>query len=235
MSGKTRRFRGRHAGFTLLELLLASALLSVIAGSIMGGVRLGTRAFEIGRGAEAMNELDEVPRALERLLSRAVLVPLPAGSGGNAPAAFGPQVAAFEGRADGCRFVMLSEGEANWGGLIETEIAGAPAGGGSELRVWTKVFRVPDWKENRRDDSTAVRAAPRVAYLEFGYFGPPPPQTPAQAPQAPTLIPGREEPPVWSDVWADRTGLPQLIAVRLGLERNGRVVDMSFTVAVRQK
>jgi len=68
----SRQARGGADGFTLLELLIAVALMAFIALILAGGLRLGVRAW---RGAQARS--DEVARviavhdALERLIGRA--------------------------------------------------------------------------------------------------------------------------------------------------------------------
>lgn len=42
-------------------------------------------------------------------------------------------------------------------------------------------------------------------------------------------------PPVWTDQWTDRRLLPLLVGVRLAGRSAGRAVDVSFTVALRQR
>lgn len=202
--------RGRRGGFTLLEMLLSVALIGVITASIMGGIHLGRRAWEAGRAAEAMSELDDAPRALERLFARAFPVTLP--SEKTAPSV------AFEGRSDFCRFIMISEGEANWGGLIDTQIGTAGDGPAQNLKVWTRVFRAPEWAAGGRDDALAAQAAADVAYFKLAYFG----------------SPAENAPPAWNDSWTNRPGLPSLISARLGVRRGGRIIETSFVTALRQ-
>jgi len=203
--------RGGRAGFTLLEMLLAITLLGLIVGSIIGGLHLGRRAWETGASYDAAGEVEEAARALAGQLQR--VYPVQASSGRNSV------IVAFQGDASSCRFVALSEGGAQWGGLILTEIGDAGASHGENLSIWTQVFRAADWASGGRGGMQEVSLLQNAAYLRFSYFG----------------EVERGKPPVWTDSWVDRDSLPLLIAVRLAGNRVGRVVDASFTVALKQR
>ena len=203
------RSRAR-AGFTLLEMLITITLLSMIVGSIVGGLHLGRRAWETGRSYEAVGEIEEASRAIADQLAHAAPIFLTKASNS--------QVVAFEGLAEGCRFLALSEGEAQWGGLILTEIALADAAL-DELVVWTRVFRPAEGFSPPRTEMRMTSALREAAYFRLSYFG--------------EIEKGR--PPAWADRWVDREALPLLIAVHVGGKRDGRVVDVSFTVAPQQR
>lgn len=202
--------RGARAGFTLLEMLLTITLLSMIVGSIVGGLHLGRRAWETGRSYESVGEIEEASRAIADQLARAVSLMLT--KNGNLP------VVAFEGLPESCRFVALSEGEAQWGGLILTEIAPADAPA-DEIAIWTHVYRPAEGFAPARAAMRKTSAMRDAAYFRLSYFG--------------EIQNGR--PPVWSDRWIDRAALPQLVAVHIGGASGGRVVDVSFTVALPQR
>ena len=202
----------KRAGFTLLELLLAVSLLALITGAILGGLHLGRRAWETSRASESLDEVENALRAVASLLARNYPVPIAAQD------ATSGQVL-FIGRSDACRFVALSEGGAQWGGLILAEIAGAEARNGAELAVWTKVFRPSEGLDVPREAMTRTVVLRDLVSFELSYFG---------APE-----PGR--PPVWSEKWSGRVALPQLIGVKIGARRLGRVVEIATTVAPRQQ
>ncbi|WP_281926437.1 PulJ/GspJ family protein [Methylocystis bryophila] len=199
-----------RSGFTLLEMLLAITLLSMIVAAILGGLHMGRRAWETGKTYETVSEIEEAARAINGQLARAASIRLPGANGG--------QVAAFRGLPDSCRFVALSEGGAQWGGLILTEIAG-PQGPGEDVALWSSVFRPSQGLEPPRDSMNRVSVLRAAANFRLSYFG--------------EVENGR--PPVWTDQWIDHPDLPLLIAVRLAGEISGRTVDVSFVVALRQR
>jgi len=202
--------RAARAGFTLLEMLLTITLLSMIIGSIVGGLHLGRRAWETGRSYESVGEIEEASRAIADQLARAFSILLIKNGGS--------QVVAFEGQPEGCRFLALSEGEAQWGGLILTEIAPADSPA-DEIAIWTRVYRPAEGLSAPRESMRKTSALRDAAYFRLSYFG--------------EIQNGR--PPVWSDRWIDRALLPQLVAVHIGGRSGGRIVDVSFTVALPQR
>lgn len=74
----SRRARGPTAGFTLLELLVALAVLGFLMAGLQQGLRFGLAAWDgQTRVMERRGDIDAVDRALRRLLERA----MPGGSG----------------------------------------------------------------------------------------------------------------------------------------------------------
>lgn len=203
--------RRKNAGFTLLELLLALTLLSLIVGAILGGLHLGKRVWETGRNYEAVNEVEEAARAIADLLARSFPIVVPREN--ELPAAF------FEGQTTGCRLVTSSEGDAQWGGLLLTEIGGVPGAHGTTIAVWTRVFRAADGLSLARESMQMTPALRDAAFFELAYFG--------------SLE--QDRPPVWSSSWIKRPQPPKLISVRLGANRFGRVIATSATVELRQR
>lgn len=197
-------------GFTLLEMLLAISLMALITGAIMGGINLGRRTWETTRASEALDEVESAMRGVVGLLSRGYALQPDQTS-------TTPQ-SVFQGSEEDCRFVMLSEGGAQWGGLILTEIGGDAGDDGTDLAVWTHVFRT-------QEGFTPPRAAMRktvflrsVVSFQLAFFGPPEEGKPA----------------VWSAKWENRTRLPALVSVKIGAKRLGRVIESEATVALRQ-
>jgi general secretion pathway protein J len=199
-------------GFTLLELLLAIVLMSLITGSIMGGVHLGRRAWEASRASEALDEVESATRAVTSLIARAYSTSLTQQVSLEAPTQ-------FLGAPNGCRFVALSEGGAQWAGLVVTEVGSEAAPNGAVLAVWTKLFHAREGLSTPRESMKRTVVLENLALFELAYFGPPQPG----------------KPPAWSPNWEGRPGLPQLISVKLGANRLGRVIETSVTVAIRQQ
>ncbi|MFY9656956.1 MAG: prepilin-type N-terminal cleavage/methylation domain-containing protein [Methylocystis sp.] len=202
--------RGLRLGFTLLEMLLAITLLSLIVSAILGGLHLGRRAWEAGKTYETVSEIEESARAINGQLARAIAIRI--------PRANNEQVVAFNGLPESCRFLALSEGEAQWGGLILTEI-GFSQGSDDDVALWSRVFRPSEGFELPRDSLRRVSLLRDAVYLRLSYFG--------------QLENGR--PPVWTDRWIGRLTLPLLVSVQVAGKSSGRTVDVSFVVALRQR
>lgn len=201
-------------GFTLLELLLAIVLLSLITASIMGGVHLGRRSWETNRASEALDEVESAVRASAGLIGRG----LPAAVDQQQFSA-GEPTPPFLGASEGCRFVALSDGGAQWGGLILTEIAVEGGQEGAEVAVWTRAYRPREGMGVPRNAMKKTVVLKGVASFQLSFFG-------AQQ---------QGQPPRWSPSWNSRLGLPQLVAVKIGANRLGRVIEATMTVAMRQR
>jgi general secretion pathway protein J len=197
-------------GFTLLELLIALSIVSMIVAALVSGLRLGTRAWESGRVSGSLDEAQTAARAIASQFERAFPTHIRRANG--AP------VVAFVGGPHSCRFVTLSEGEAQWGGLINTEIATEGGGRRANLQAWTQVFREEAFNQNREDMRLATLLT-GVAFIRLSYFGA---TDPAQAPQ-------------WRDNWREAAILPRLVSVSIGLWRPEGVREASATVSLHQQ
>ena len=177
-------------GFTLIEILVAVTLLGLLMAALLGGVRLGVRAWEASE-----TRLDEGARLtavqdfLRERLTQAHLFEPPV-----AAVTTGPR---FRGEPDRLSFVTLMP--AHLGAGFERMILSLTAAAdGDDLSVeW--------WPADLGDDPDAARDAVRsrvllaqVAELRLAYFG----QVDAT------------RPPTWSEVW-DRPLLPLLVRVQL--------------------
>jgi general secretion pathway protein J len=206
------RRRSRN-GFTLLELLLAISLLALITASIMGGIHLGRRSWEASRASEALDEVESAARAVSRIVGKSFVVQP------ETPLGSSEQPAIFMGAARGCRFVMLSECGAQWGGLILTEIGIDSGPGGDRLAVWTKLYRPQEGLSPARESMRKTVVLDGLEGLEFAYFGA------AQQGQA----------PAWSASFRSATTPPALVSVKIAARRLGRIVETASTVALRQQ
>ncbi len=199
--------RPQPNGFTLLELLLAVSLMALIVSTIMGGVGIGRRAWETSHASEALDEVETAARGVASLLARSFPQATEARTIGT------PQ-AIFQGTQNGCRFIALSDGGAQWGGLLVVEIGGE----GTDLVVWTSVYRPLEAARLGREAMRKTVLLRGVASFELAFFGP--------LREAKGLG--------WSPIWSEATNLPQLVSIRIGADRLGRVIETAATVALPQ-
>lgn len=198
----------RDAGFTLLEMLLALAILALITSTILGGLHFGRRAWQTGQSYDARGEIEAAALAISELLRRSF--PAVVTGAGARP------VVVFFGRPDGCRFTTSSEGETQRAGLLLAEIGVRSNGGRSDLAVWTKVFRSESALAATREDMEETSVLHDVASFDLAYFG----------------VVESGSSPTWRSSWTDADGLPQLVSVRLAAERGGRRIEISFFIAL---
>ena len=186
-------------GFTLLEILVAVTLLGLLMATLLGGVRLGMRAWEAS-GTRLDNDarLTAVQDFLRERLTQA------RGSEASASPAIETDPA-FRGQPDRLSFVTLMP-EHLGAGLERMILTLTKADAGADLSVeW--------WPADLGDDPDALSDAVRsrvllahVAELRLTYFG----QVEAR------------QPPTWSTVWT-QPSLPLLVRVQLGFpDRDGR-------------
>jgi len=211
------RLRARN-GFTLLELLLAISLLSLITSSILGGIHMGRRTWEATRASEALDEVENALRSVTMLFAHGYPMVMASQSLEGTLNA-GQTPSPFAGTPDACRFIFLSEGGAQYGGLLLTEIGGDKTPEGPELAVWTEVFRTQPGFTLDRESMRKTVILKDVASFELSYFG----------------FPEQGKPGVWLPNWSNRATLPKLVTVKIGANRLGRVIEASATVAIRQQ
>jgi general secretion pathway protein J len=156
--------RGREAGFTLLELLVALVVFGLLAIGLYSGVRTATEALRHQSSRIGVTaELDAITRTLRTLLGGLPVAPAP----GNDPNA-SPRPIAFLGTADRLAF-----------------IGDLPTGVGGKARAEATLAVVGDqlvlaWRPHRHE---AEGARPKlvetvllqnVARLSLAYWGPSP-------------------------------------------------------------
>jgi general secretion pathway protein J len=177
-------------GFTLLEVLVAVTLLGLLMAALLGGVRLGVRAWEASdTRLDADARLTAVQDFLRERLTQARRSGAAAAGADDGPA--------WRGEPDRLSFVTLMP-EHLGAGLERITLSLTPADHGADLTVeW--------WPAELGQDRHAVRDAirtrvllARVAELRLAYFGQVDPR----------------QPPTWSEVW-DQPSLPRLVRIQL--------------------
>ncbi len=186
----SRTAAAAERGFTLLEILIAVTLLGLLMAALLGGVRLGVRAWEAsGTRLDDDARLTAVQDFVRERLTQAHLFE------GSTTAT--ETLPAFGGERDRVSFITLMP-EHLGAGLQRMVLALAPADAGTDLSIeW--------WPADLGDDPAAVRDAIHrrvlladVAELQLAYFG----QVDARRPAA------------WSEVW-NQPFPPLLVRVRL--------------------
>jgi general secretion pathway protein J len=175
------------AGFTLLELLVAMALLALVLVTLGGGIQFGARAWDVeDRRVAAGAELDTIAGLLRQLVAGAQ--PRPLDLAYNAPC--------LDGRANGMSFISPLPEALGEGGLYDVDL---------ELRAGRLMLR---WRPHLRPVPGAVPApyaetelTRGVNALEIRYF------TPAS----------RDDPGGWRDAWNTPAVLPALVRIELRL------------------
>jgi general secretion pathway protein J len=199
-----RRRRGEQ-GLSLIELLLALAILAVLTGFLAGGLSIGRRAFDADRASGVSGETDAAIQAISSLIASALPVP--------ASTANPKSGIVFDGRQATLSFMGLSEGRALRGGphmirlrrsgldLVVDVVGSAPEAAGDAAGL------IP----------TRVIALSGVRDIRFSYFGSAKPAGP----------------PGWQTQWFRAERLPDLVSIQIDFE-DARRNEPARIVALRQ-
>lgn len=187
--------RRAQGGFTLLELIIAMVLVSLVMVLLFGGLRLGLRSWDAA--TERATRTDDMRLAAEfirRVLGGTRLVYWETDRGRHL---------AFEGEADAVRFVAPVPAHLGMGGVhVVTLALGEAAGAGQVLNMSYWPLR-PEMKDFKADGHAETETlVSRVTRLGLKYFG--------------AAAPGED--PEWRDSWKDARTLPELVELDLETE-----------------
>jgi general secretion pathway protein J len=193
MNAKQRRCRS-PAGFTLVELLVAIALLGLITTLLVAGLQLGTASRD--RVTRASGELEDL-RIIETFLRQRLVQALPFVSGSRRDL---PQVR-FEGDGNAVRFLVSSVFRDDARGVRELFVTLDGANKRKSLIVYDSPWVAGDASAGAPADAKAVRHVllDAVTAIAFSYYGANPPQSKPQ----------------WHRDWRGAASLPALIRIRL--------------------
>ncbi|HSS65381.1 MAG TPA: type II secretion system protein GspJ [Gammaproteobacteria bacterium] len=174
-------------GFTLLELLLGMAVLALMAGIVLGGIRLGVKSWDAAaERSAAVEEMRVVHALLRRQLSSALPLATSRAGGWNL---------VFEGDPQSLRFVSELPGYVSGGGIHFVTLALAKGAEGDDLVLRWRPLHALDADEPP-DEAVLAR---NVEKLRLRYFG------------ART----RNALSEWLESWRDSRTLPRLIEISL--------------------
>ena len=190
-------------GFTLLELLVALLLLSLIFLLLTSGLQFGTRAWNVGQeGTHSTSDVMPVQDLLRRVLSEARPLMIEATQTAH-------RHVYFIGNQNSVRFIAPVPEHLGVGGLYEVALYLTDDGGSANrLEMSWRLFQGAEGSEVRR-----VALLDKVAQIQFSYFGRPLPQGS----------------PRWYDDWQDLESLPDLIRMHVTLS-GGEAVWPDLTV-----
>jgi general secretion pathway protein J len=178
-------------GFTLIELMVALALLAMISALLYGSLSLSANSWD--RGEQKVEESVDM-RLTEEMLRQTLAA--------QHPLRFHKvvdQPLYFAGATDSLSFAAALPGRAG-GGMFYFRVALVPAGEKSRL---TLARVIPDYGANALPDFAEADSsvlAEDIAEVRFGYFGRDQDSTDAAA-------------PTWRDRWDDPQILPLLIRI----------------------
>ena len=193
------------AGFTLLELLVAITLLSLLSLALLGGLRFGARVWE---RSDEHNLHGSQIRLAEAAIRKQIERTWPFF---DASTPLNPHVL-FTGRADELVFFTSSPDTSPHNGYMKVAISLEERSGLVQLVEYTG----PELS----DDTSSPRRRVLVdglSELRLSYFG----RTNAG------------HPPSWLDEWVDRTTLPDLVRIDGTLESGADHLQMTVAPRVR--
>lgn len=199
----------RQRGFTLIEVLLAITLLSMILAMAVGGLRAAQRASTTGEAViEQTNNLRVVHQFVRRQLSLAQAMIIEQEEGAESPIR-------FIGERDWVRFVAPMPGYLSYGGAYVQQLAIEPGPNGRELVFYYAMLN--GYEPGEIEQTEGIVLLEGLNGGEFWYLG--------------------EDPenlqPFWDDVWETTDQLPMAVELDLDIERDNRMVWPTLSAVVR--
>lgn len=199
-------------GLTLLEMMIALLLLSMLLMLLFGGLRLASSSWDRGSAfTDQVSQMQLVENFMRREISQAAAYRLQQDPQDPKAVLLG-----YQGSAKRLRFVAPMPQAAAKGGLyVLTFGLSQQEGGQQALTLW----REPTDKagspalansENESTDAPVILAR-HVSHLEFSYYG-----VPA----------GSTQPATWLPDWPDNQNAPQLIKMKIAFDGGASWPDL---------
>lgn len=195
-----------QAGFTLLELLVALALVALISVVLTGGIHFGARVWEASRiQTESASEI----LAIRRFVRERLLAARPVRAIGDDK---GEGTASLSGNSAALRLVTLMPAYAARGGLYHFELAATAGDGRTALTAkWW-----PYGGAEAGPGSGQRRLLDGIEDFRISYFG----------------APGSSDAMAWYDDWRDLGALPRLISIKIAFPAGDARVWPELIVAL---
>lgn len=203
----------RRSGFTLLEVILSITLSSVIVVIISGGIVFGQKVWKVDKSSDIIDEIESVTRSLKIILEQTYPVVSTEQISQN-----NDQNILFRGSKNECRFITLSEGSAQWGGLIVFDLFLQTEKSSVNLVTNTSVFRAAEGLSNNSINTRNSVILRNISLFTLSYYG----------------ILENNSLPIWTDHWVNRSTLPKLIKLSIGINKNGRTIESSTIISIKQ-
>jgi general secretion pathway protein J len=205
---RTPRTLRCQRGLTLLEMLIALVLMSLLLVLLFGGLRLASRSWDAG---DAYGTRVEQMQLVENFLRRRIseVFPYRLQANPNRPNAV---FLGYGAGSQGIQFVAPMPAAGARGGLYILRIGLAPSKHGYALMLWRTPLGTEQPDNAQESAANApVMLADHVGSVEFAYFGRPS---------------GTDGPPAWNAQWRDPTQVPLLVRMRLTLADGSRWPDL---------
>jgi general secretion pathway protein J len=202
-----RSIRATHeAGFSLVEVLVALVLLSLLSMALFSSVRFGVTAWQ--RGGERSDQIHTsilVQDLLRRLIGQAYPLMLADGAGAGR--------VDFAGTATSLDFLAPVPVALASGGRARFKLAIERRGEGSDLVLMSR----PELAATDAAELSRKTLLARIETADFAYFGAAQSQSVAQ----------------WHENWNGELGLPGLVRVRVHFARSDPRLWPDLTIAPR--
>jgi general secretion pathway protein J len=179
----------REAGFTLVELLVAFALFSLLSLLVVSALRIGAKSWERGDAhATRLQDTLAAQTLLRRLVSEAypLFITVPGGDG----------FADFQGDAGSMSFLSAAPRSLDHGGRFRFTLTSAKSATLNDLVLQASPELAADAGSSL---STSRTVLANISGVDFGFYG--------------TKRGSREA--LWHTTWTKERELPQLVRIRL--------------------
>lgn len=184
--------RGREAGFTLMELLVAMALLGLLSLALFSGIRLGARSWDTGtRRMEQLNDVEVAQSLLRRQLGTARGLTLFDADDRNG--------SSFVGAPDSLFFAAPLPAHRGIGGPYGFALRIVRRPGGRDLVLAWRLHRPEQEPSVTGEFEEETVLLSDVADVAFEYYG----------------APERNREPDWFERWNGADGMPLLVRVEV--------------------
>jgi len=187
-----------QTGFTLLELLIAMALMGLVLVMLYGSLRLGMRSWDAGeQRAESVNEVRLIEDFIRRQLRQSMTVHREDPEQG--------QVVVFEGEPDRLTFVAPMLSYLGLGGLYVIQFDVVHDQGADRLRMrWSPYRPIVESAQQRKETTVPEETVlvEGVSDLQWEYFG---------------VLEDNQE-PQWTERWQSVQQRPQLVRLNLSVK-----------------
>ncbi|WP_020563579.1 prepilin-type N-terminal cleavage/methylation domain-containing protein [Methylosarcina fibrata] len=194
-------------GFTLIEVLIAMTLLSIMMALLFGSMKICAESWE--KGENKIAEVSNVT-AVINFFQRHLIPAEPLWNDFSNEEKDGEKLLSFQGRAQAFQFVSAFPASAGRAGLQLISVALDKDNGEQVLKVTlTPFFPVGEGGEWFKEEEILLR---NVSFFSLTYFG-------SEDGQAESR---------WQDEWIGKDRQPQLVKINIGLENEMYWPEMIF-------